>query len=107
MGVGREGLAEGGPGMRADRSRRAAPPVTPAAPLPSPAGYVLALALARSLPVPAALPVLALLRSAEPCPRQVREARAALEGAGLLLPSGNLTAEGREAAREALGTVLP
>ncbi|MPY67809.1 hypothetical protein F8S09_14145 [Deinococcus sp. SDU3-2] len=74
---------------------------------PSPAGYVLALALARSLPMLAALPVLAFLRSAEPGPREVREARAALEGAGLLLPGGSLTAEGREAAREALATLLP
>ena len=84
-------------------------PVVACGPFPGelpPAGYVLADALARSLPVPVASGVLAQLRHGEPGPREVRDAHAALLGAGFLLPGGELTAEGREAAREALALAL-
>ena len=120
MGVGRSGLAEGGPGVKVGgvvvRGKRrgkkgGAAPVDiiiyqhfPGE-LP-PAGYVLADALARSLPVPVASGVLAQLRHGEPGPREVRDAHAALLGAGFLLPGGELSAEGREAAREALALAL-
>ena len=89
--------------------RGTAPAVVKSCALPGelpPAGYVLADALARSLPVPVAVGVLAQLRHGEPGPREVRDAHAALLGAGFLLPGGELSAEGREAAREALALAL-
>lgn len=120
LGKRRERVAEGGPGVRVRRRvRRAAsgerltvaaeplgcsaflgiPEQAPALP---PLGYVLALELLRSaFPFPVAAAYLGTLRQSEPDPRALREAVAALELLGFR-QGGELTAEGKRAAWEAL-----
>lgn len=69
------------------------------------AGYVLASAFLVAFPLPVRCAYAEQLRQLEPNPGQVRAAREALTSAGFLLPCGELTAEGREAARKALGSL--
>ena len=77
--------------------------VVSSAPAFPPAGYILASAFLEAFPLPVRSAYAEQLRQLEPLPQQLRAARAALTSAGFLLPCGELTAEGREAARNALG----